>query len=83
MINEALINELGDIVKYHRRKSGLSRLKLAGLAQVGKTAIFDIEHNKTAVQFDTLLKVLEVLNIKIELTSPLMEIYRKDAGEKS
>jgi HTH-type transcriptional regulator/antitoxin HipB len=46
---------------------------LAKVAGVGKTVIFDIEHGKESVQFDTLKKVLEALNIRFVFQSPLIE----------
>ena len=72
------ITSFGEIVSFHRKKSGLNQLDIANLAGVGKTALFDIEHNKTTVQLDTLLKVLNTLNIKINLSSPLIEAYQKE-----
>jgi HTH-type transcriptional regulator/antitoxin HipB len=54
---------LGNVIRQHRRLAGLSQLALAKLASVGKTVIFDIEHGKETVQFDTLKKVLTVLYI--------------------
>ncbi|MEK7431579.1 MAG: helix-turn-helix domain-containing protein [Cyanobacteriota bacterium] len=78
-----MLDDLSKIIKYHRKKSGLSQLELADLAGVGKTVIFDIEHNKTTIKMDTLFKVLKILNIKIKLLSPLMENYLKENNEKS
>jgi len=70
--------ELGKIIRYHRKISGLSRVACAELAGIGKTAIYDIEHGKDTVQFRTLLKLLKVLNIKIDLQSPLMQYYKDE-----
>lgn len=72
-----------DIVRNHRRLSKLSRIELARLAGVGKTAIFDIEHGKESVRFDTLKKVLHALNIQISFDSPVLERQsraRRSAG---
>lgn len=77
MKQEAFFNELAAVVAYHRKKSGLNRLALSRLAGVGKTVIYDIEHGKPGVRLDTIIKVLNVLNIQIELTGPLMQIYRE------
>lgn len=63
---------VGRIVRFHRKRSGLSRLALADLAGIGKTAIFDIEKGKPTLRMDTLLAVLGVLNITLEMRSPLM-----------
>jgi len=74
--------DLAGVVLYHRKKSGLSRLELAHMAAVGKTAVYDVEQGKPTVRLDTLLKILGILNIKIELTSPLMHSYREVENEK-
>jgi HTH-type transcriptional regulator/antitoxin HipB len=65
------------VIRFHRKKSGLSRLACAQLAGVGKTAIYDIEQGKETVQMDTFFKVLQVLNIQIQLSSPLMPLFEK------
>ena len=64
--------ELAKVIGYHRKMSGLNRLELADLAGVGKTVIYDLEHAKSTVRLATIMKVLEVLNIKIKLISPLL-----------
>lgn len=61
--------------------SGLSQSQLAKLAGVGKTVIFDIEHGKQSVQFDTLKKVLVALNIKIVLQSPVLERRERERAK--
>jgi y4mF family transcriptional regulator len=74
-------DNLKNIVREHRRLSGLSQLQLATLAGVGKTVVFDIEHGKESVQFDTLKKVLAALNIRFILQSPVLE-RREEEGTK-
>jgi HTH-type transcriptional regulator/antitoxin HipB len=66
--------KLNEIIKYHRKVSGLNQKELADLAGVGKTVIFDIEKGKETIQFSILSKVLKVLNIKIEFNSPLLNL---------
>jgi transcriptional regulator with XRE-family HTH domain len=66
----------------HRRAAKLSRKQLAEMAGVGKTVIYDIEKGKETIQLDTLRKILKVLNIKIELKSPLMNNLQIGANEK-
>jgi len=63
-------NEIAKIVHYYRKQSGLSQLELARLAGVGKTVIFDIEKGKETVRLNTLLKVLDVLNIRMKFETP-------------
>ena len=64
---------LAKILKKHRKTAGLSQLQLAELAGIGKTAVFELEKGKETVQLNTLRKVLAVLNIKVILTSQLMQ----------
>jgi y4mF family transcriptional regulator len=78
-----LISNLHKIIKYHRKQSGLSQLELANLAGVGKTVIFDIEKGKMSIRFNTLLKILSVLNIKIILDSPLIKSFKETFHEAS
>lgn len=67
---------LAQTIKKHRKAAGLSQIQLAELAGVGKTVVFDIEKCKETIQLNTLRKILNVLNIKVELTSPLMNQIR-------
>lgn len=64
---------LAEIVRKHRKMAGLSQLQLAEMAGVGKTVVFDIEKGKSTIRLDTLRKILSVLNIRVQLTSPLMD----------
>ena len=65
--------DVGEIVRFHRTRAGLTQKGLADLAGVGKTVVFDIEKNKQSVQWDSLGKVLHALNISITFESPLMK----------
>lgn len=72
---------LAIIIRKHRKAAGLSQLRLAEMAGVGKTVVFDLEKGKETVQLDTLRKILAILNIKVELSSKYMNQNRSD--EKS
>ncbi|MDP4188875.1 MAG: helix-turn-helix domain-containing protein [Bacteroidota bacterium] len=72
---------LAKIIRRHRKVAGISQLQLAEMAGVGKTVVFDLEKGKETVQLNTLRKILTVLNIKVQLTSPLMNQILND--EKS
>ena len=65
-------NVIGDVVRFHRRRGGLSQHELADLARIGKTSVFDIEKGKPTVRLATLMAVLAVLNIDMGLDGPLM-----------
>lgn len=81
---------IGEVVRYHRRRSGLSQHALADLAGIGKTSVFDIEKGKPTVRLATLMAVVRVLNIDVLLDGPLMaecramlDAERRNAGEES
>lgn len=76
------IQYIGDIVKYHRKKAGLSQKALADIAGIGKTVVFDIEKGKETVQFKSIESVFEALNINILFDSPLMEKWKKEKNIK-
>ena len=63
---------IGQMIQRHRKAAGLSREACAQLADVGKTALYDLEHGKPSVQMDTFFKILHVLNIQIAFKSPLI-----------
>ena len=65
---------IGKVINLHRKTSKLTQRQLADLAGVGKTVVFDIEKGKETVQLNSLLKVLSVLNIKLEMKSSLMHL---------
>jgi y4mF family transcriptional regulator len=68
---------VGEIVRFHRRRAGLTRVELARLAGVGKTVVFDIEKGKETVRLKTLLSVLGALNIRLDWSSPLRQAFEK------
>jgi y4mF family transcriptional regulator len=77
-----LEEDISSVVRFHRKKSGLSQAELAKTAGVGKTVIFDIEKGKKTVQLRTLRMVFDALNIRISLSSPLMDAYERSKGER-
>lgn len=78
---DTLVGKIARMVRFHRKKAKLTQFALAKLAEIGKTAVFDIEKGKKTVRLATLLAVLHVLNIQMEFQSPLMHRFEDD--EKS
>ncbi len=76
------LEELPGIIRFHRKKAGLTQAGLAKLAGVGKTAVFDVEKGKKTTQIDTLGKILRVLNIGVEFSGPLMVEYRRQKNAR-
>ena len=63
---------LASVIRKHRKAANLSQMQLAEMAGVGKTVVFDIEKGKETVKLDTLRKILKILNLKVQLISPLL-----------
>jgi HTH-type transcriptional regulator / antitoxin HipB len=76
------MDEIGRVILFHRRRAGLSRAELCRLAGVGKTTLFDLEHGKTTIRLDGLIRVLAALNIRLEWESPLKEEYEEGARSR-
>jgi y4mF family transcriptional regulator len=74
-----LSDHIGEMVRYFRKQSGLSQQQLAQLTGVGKTVIFDIEKGKATIQLNSLLKVLDILNIQLKFVTPFPQ---PDVGKK-
>ena len=74
--------QLSEVIRFHRKKSGLTQKGLADLAGAGKTVIYDIEKGKETIQLDTIKKILSVLNIKIKFESPLMKLMETTNPER-
>ena len=71
-------NYISRMVRFHRKRARLTQQKLAFMAGIGKTAVFDIEKGKATVRLATLLAVLQVLNLRIEFRGPLMERFQRE-----
>ena len=71
---------LAPIIRYHRKRAHLNQSQLAQLAGVGKTAVFDLEKGQGGTRLSTLLKVLNVLNIRLTWESPLKADYLKQGA---
>ncbi len=65
------MNGLGHAVRTARKAADLTQLELAELAEIGKSAVFDIEKGKVNVQMSTVLKVLKVLHIELRVIAPI------------
>ena len=72
------MNQLANIILFHRKRSGLTQLELAEMAGVGKNMVYELENGKQGVRLDNLFKVLRVLNIEVIFQSPLRESFLKE-----
>jgi HTH-type transcriptional regulator/antitoxin HipB len=74
---------LSKMLIWHRKRSKMSQQVLADLAGVSRTAVQRVECGITPVQMDTLLKILNILNIEMSYNSPLMQSYIETISKHS
>ena len=90
-----LEEQFGAMVRYHRKRVGLSQAQLAELSDRQPNAIQRLENGETAPTFDTVVRVAEALKVEIwELfysggfevkphqADPLAAIFRQIVGLK-
>lgn len=63
--------ELAEIIRDARKAAELTQKELADHAGVAKNLVYDLEKGKMTVRYENILKVLKVLNIKVQYISPL------------
>jgi len=61
-----MIYEFGEKIRYIREKKQMTMKELAEKIEVSESLISQIERNKVSPAIDTLLKILDVLNIDVE-----------------
>lgn len=69
---------LADLIRYHRKRSGLTQVELAAMAGVGKNLVYEVEQGKQSIRLDNLLKIMEILNIQLDFHSPLRESFFRE-----
>nr|NJM02412.1 helix-turn-helix transcriptional regulator [Desulfobacula sp.] len=74
---------LSKVIRYHRIKSGLTLAELADMAGVGKNMVYEVEKGRLSIQLDNLMKILNILNLTIELKSPLMALFKRENPDEN
>jgi len=62
------IDELPEIVKNRRKELGIDQETAARLAGVSRKTVSEIERGKQTIRLDVLLRVLDVLGLRLEIT---------------
>lgn len=62
------INDIGQIIKQIRKSQGLTQSDLATSAGVGIRFIVDIENGKETAQIGKVIKLCNMLGIKIDIS---------------
>ena len=68
--------ELASLINHHRKQAGLSQVELALHAGVSRNIVQDLEAGKERASWKNLQAVLGVLNIQLEPTGPLVEMWK-------
>jgi len=74
-------DQLASLVRYHRKKSGLSQTTLAEYAGVSRTTIQDLEAGKGSITWKNLLAILNILNLKLAPQGPLVAQWKTDLNQ--
>ena len=71
------MDNLGELIRHHRKRAGISRRKLALLADTGQTVIYELEHGKQTVRLDTMLKIIGALNMTMHVSGPFVNEFNR------
>jgi len=57
--------DVGELIRKHRKKAGITQMDLAGLAGTGNRFIVDLEAGKETIQLGLAIKIMTFLNLKL------------------
>ena len=69
--------QLGNLITFHRKKAGLTQVGLAELAGVSRSVVQNLEAGKGRTIWKHVEAVLNILNIELEPTGPLIQQWLK------
>lgn len=62
------INLIGEKLKEYRKSKGFTQQDIADLSGVSRKVISELEQGKDTIQFNIVLKILSVTDLKLEIT---------------
>ena len=62
------MDQIGRIARARRKQLGIDQETAARLAGVSRKSVSEIERGKPTVRFDVLVRVLDVLGLKLEVS---------------
>lgn len=74
-------NQLGNLITFHRKKAGLTQVGLAELAGVSRSVVQDLEAGKGRTIWKHVEAVLNILNIELKPTGPLIQQWLESTQE--
>jgi len=69
--------QLADLITFHRKKAGLTQIRLAAMAGVSRSVIQDLEAGKGRTIWAHVESVLNILNVELKPAGPLIEQWLK------
>ncbi len=67
------IDKLSSLIRFHRKRADLTQVELATMAGLSRKVIQELEAAKDGVSWRNLLAILDVLNIKLQATGPIVD----------
>jgi len=74
--------QLARLIVWHRKRAGLSQTDLAHHAGVSRYVVQDLEAGHGRTTWRKLAAVLDVLNVRLEPSGPLVGEWRGTGGER-
>jgi DNA-binding XRE family transcriptional regulator len=66
-------DQLASLVRFHRKRAGLSQVDMASMADVSRKVVQDLEAGRDGVSWRNLMAVLAVLNVNLRPDGPLID----------
>ena len=66
-------DQLASLVRFHRKRAGLSQVDMASMADVSRKVIQDLEAGRNGISWRNLMAVLAVLNVNLRPDGPLID----------
>lgn len=67
--------QLGQLARVIRKAQGLDQVAAAGLSANGTTFLSDFENGKATVELGRVLRVLDILGIRLQIDLPLENLH--------
>jgi predicted transcriptional regulator len=74
-------DELSSLIRWHRRRAGLSQVELARHAGVSRYVVQDLEAAAGRTTWARMLPVLRALNLQLLPEGPLVDQWRAETRE--
>jgi len=69
--------QLGNLITFHRKKASLTQVGLAELAGVSRSVVQNLEAGKGRTIWEHVNSILEVLNIELKPSGPLVDEWKR------